>query len=364
MKRFIDIHVPISSCNFKCHYCYVSQMCKNNKEIVKFNYSPEHVRKALSCERMGGECLFNICGLGETLIPKELLAYVRELLLEGHYLMIVTNGTLTERFKEISKMSKELLKHLFFKFSFHYLELKRLNKIDVFFNNVKLMQSVGCSITVEITPNDELEPYIDDIKNLCMEHLGALCHVTIPRKENDDTIPLLSKHNFDEFCKIWSVFDSELFDFKRSIWGVKRTEFCHAGEWSGLLNLGNGVWTPCYNIKAQKRNLFKNIEEPFEFYPVGTCCKMPHCYNGHSFLSLGNIPEINTMHYDALRDRVDVNGNHWLTDEVKNFFNGRLEDSNTYDYSGKDKLRFKFDKYSTIAQNILSKISKSGVYSE
>lgn len=234
MKRFIDIHVPITSCNLKCHYCYVAQMNKNNTEKVEFRYSPEHVRKALSVERLGGVCLFNVCGLGETLIPVQLLDYIRELLEEGHYLMIVTNGLLTDRFLEIEKFDESIRKRLFFKFSFHYLELQRLNKFDIFFDNVKRMKKAGCSFTIEITPSDELEEFIPKVKEIMDKEMGALCHVTIPRKENDKRIPLLSKHNIEEFYNIWSTFDSELLDFKKEIWRCKKKRVlsCRRMDWT------------------------------------------------------------------------------------------------------------------------------------
>lgn len=356
MKRYIDIHVPITACNLKCHYCYVTQMKKNNTEKVEFKYSPEHVRKALSVERLGGICLFNVCGLGETLIPPQVIDYVEEFLKEGHYVMIVTNGILTERFKRLETIDENLRKRLSFKFSFHYLELKRINKMDVFFENVKRMKNAGCSFTIEITPNDELEEYIPEIKEILLKEMGALCHVSIPRKEDDKGIPLLSKHTLEEFCEIWSTFESDLFNFKKELWGVKRKEFCHAGEWSGLLNLGTGIWTPCYYIKAQKKNIFENIDKPIEFYPVGKCCNMPHCYNGHSYLSMGDIPEINSYHYNQIRDRVDKNGNHWLNEETNNFYNTRLEDENKTTYTIGEKLTFKKYKYKTILKNVVGKV--------
>lgn len=353
MKRFIDIHVPVTSCNFKCHYCYVTQMNKNNTEKIKFRYSPKEVQEAFSIKRMGGICLLNICGLGETLIPKEIVEYIEVLLKEGHYVMIVTNGTLTNRFNEIAELDSLLLKHLFFKFSFHYLELKRLNLMETFISNVNHMKDVGCSYTIEITPNDELESYIEDIKQICVENFGAPCHVTIPRKENDKIIPLLSKHSIDEFYTIWSTFDSKLLDFKKMIWGVKRREFCHAGEWSGLLDLGTGLWTPCYSIRAQKQNFFS---EDFEFYPVGKHCNMPHCYNGHSFLSLGNIPEINTYHFDELRNRKCSDGTMWLSLEMEKFFNERLEESNSYRYSLSKQIHNYFIKNRIYLKNIINKV--------
>ena len=51
------------------------------------------------------------------------------------------------------------------------------------------------SFSIEMTPYDDLEPYIDEIKNYCMEHYGALCHVTIPRDMLTKEIKLLSKHS-------------------------------------------------------------------------------------------------------------------------------------------------------------------------
>lgn len=359
MKRFIDIHVPVTACNFDCHYCYVTQMKKNNTEKTIFKYSPDHVRKSLSIDRMGGVCLFNICGLGETLIPEQIIDYIKELLEEGHFVMIVTNGSLTKRFKQICKFDSELLSRLMFKFSLHYFEMKKRDLFDVFAENVRRVKKAGCSYTIEITPNDELEPHIEEIKSYCMKEFGALCHVSIPRKENDSKIPLLSKHTLNEFCEIWGCFDSDLMKFKKDLWGIKRKEYCHAGEWSGLLNIGTGEWRPCYSIRAQKRNMFENIDEPFCFYPVGKKCKLPHCYNGHSFLSLGDIPEINNYHFSDLRDRESLDGSHWLTPKVYDFFNTRLEDENSDKYSILEKLEFEKIKSTTIVKNVIRKITKS-----
>ena len=56
------------------------------------------MRKALSKERLGGICLINFCGGGETLLPPEIVKYIRVLLEEGHYIMIVTNATVSKRF--------------------------------------------------------------------------------------------------------------------------------------------------------------------------------------------------------------------------------------------------------------------------
>lgn len=326
MKRYFDCYIPTETCNFRCHYCYISQHRKFNNKVAEFNVTPNYIRKALSKERLGGTCLINLCAGGETLIAEEVIDITKELLKEGHYVMIVTNGSLTNRLKEISKFPKELLNHLFFKFSFHYLELKRMNIIDKFFDNIDMMKNAGASFTVEITPNDELEPYIDDIKRISMERLGALPHITIGRKDSDD-IPPLTQHKWEDYINIWEQFDSNLFKYKESIFGIKRTEFCYAGLWSGYLNLVTGDLRQCYcGIKID--NIYEDINRPIKFLPIGNNCTMPHCYNGHSFLSFGVIPELNSPTYDILRNRKCKDETEWLTEDMRKFMQSKLKDSN------------------------------------
>ena len=159
MKRFIDCGVGTFACNLRCHYCYVAQNFLFTQKVPTFKYPPALIGKALSKERLGGVCMFNICASGETLIPHEIVEYVRAILAQGHYVMIVTNGMLTKRIKEFTEFPEEYRKRLFFKVSFHYLELKRLNKFDLFFANIDLMREMKASFTIEVTPSDELIPY-------------------------------------------------------------------------------------------------------------------------------------------------------------------------------------------------------------
>lgn len=133
IKRFIECIVPVTACNLRCHYCYVIQNDYRTNKIPKFEYSPEYIAKALSKKRLGGTCLFNICGAGETLLPEEVVKVAYQLLNAGHYVNITTNGTITERFEEISSFPKEFCERLTFSFSFHYLELRDRNLLDVFF---------------------------------------------------------------------------------------------------------------------------------------------------------------------------------------------------------------------------------------
>lgn len=132
MKRFIDINVPVTSCTLRCHYCYITQHRLFSAALPKFRYGAEFIGKALSAERLGGICHINMCGGGETLLPPEMTTIVRAILEQGHYIMIVTNGTVTKRFEEMMTYPVELRQRLGFKFSFHYLELKKRNLLDVF----------------------------------------------------------------------------------------------------------------------------------------------------------------------------------------------------------------------------------------
>lgn len=336
IKHFIDIFVPVYVCNLKCSYCYVSQyneQCEDKKQVsFKFNYTPEHVKKCLSQERLGGICHFNMCGFGETLIPKELVNYVRLILENGHSVMIVTNGILTDRFEKLMEFPQELKNRLGFKFSFHFLELKKRNLMRTFFDNIRLIRKNGCSFSLELTANDEYEPYIDEIKALCLENVGALCHVTIPRNEPAKGIPLLSKHSLEEFYNVWKVFDSAMLDNKKRYWGQKRKEYCLAGEVTALLRLDDGAFSPCYNQRFLYQNIFKNPNKSICWCAVGKTCKIAHCFNDHSFLAFGDIPSLEFCAYSEIRDRVDKDGNHWLSEEMREHLNQKIV-SNTYDSS-------------------------------
>ncbi len=339
IKRFIDIEVPVTTCTLRCHYCYITQHGLFNDSLPKFKYSAEQIGRALSKERLGGTCHFNMCGSGETLLPPEMTAVVRAILEQGHYVMIVTNGTVTRRFKEmIEQYPVELKNRLGFKFSFHYLELKKRNLMDMFFDNIKFVRDGGCSFSLELTPSDELIPHIDGIKKECMNRLGALCHVTVARDETDEDFVLLTKLSREDYIKTWSQFKSSLFDFKIKIFGEKRCEFCYAGMWGGMLTLHDGMLRAC-DKTFLRRNIIDDPTLPIDFVPIAKCNKA-HCHNGHAWLTLGMIPQLDTPTYSEMRNRTDKDGNDWLRPDMKAFLSQKLEDSNVL-LSDAEKRRFK-----------------------
>ena len=329
IKRYIECHVPVTTCTLRCSYCYITQHRLFEGPLPEFRYTPEHVRKALSKERLGGVCLINLCGAGETLLAKEVVEYARAFLEEGHYVMIVTNGTISKRFDDIASFPAHLKKHLFFKFSYHYLEFKQRGLFDVFFNNIRKVRDAGCSFTLELTPSDDMVPYIDEIKQRAIAELGAPNHVTIARDERTkNRLPMLTQLSRQNYIDTWKTFDSALFDYKLTIFGHKRREFCYAGDWSFCVNLATGKMKQCYRT-YYRADIFRDITKPIPFRAIGNCCKEHHCYNGHSLIVLGDIPSQSTPTYAQLRNRQSLGGSEWLRPEMKSFMSTRLKESNT-----------------------------------
>ena len=210
IKRMVNAGLTASACNFRCGYCYISHLEEgHSSRIPSFVHPPEFIGKALSPERLGGTCFFNLCANGETLLPKEVPAILREILKGGHYVELVTNGVLKQRFNEILQFEKSLLSRLCFKFSFHYIELKTKGLLDVFVEHVNAAKKKGCSYTIEMVAADEFIPHIPEIMNFCMEKFGALCHLTVAR-DHANNLELLTKLSRDEYIKTWSVFNSEM----------------------------------------------------------------------------------------------------------------------------------------------------------
>ena len=59
------------------------------------------------------------------------------------------------------------------------------------------------SFTIEVTPSDELIPYIDEMKEVSLREFGALPHITVARDESKPDYPLLTKLSKDDYIKTW-----------------------------------------------------------------------------------------------------------------------------------------------------------------
>lgn len=327
IKKMLLFSIPMSICNFRCHYCYLSQRPVHFEgNMPKMLYSPEEVAYAIRPERIGGLAYINLCADGETLLVENIDKYVYEMAKQGHYVEIVTNLTVTKVLDKILQFPKEILEHLTFKCSFHYLELKAKNKLEIFADNVKKIWASGSSANIEVTPSDELIPYINELFEFSEKHFGAKPHLTIARDDRTDGIEYLTKLPMDEYDRIWSRFDSGFWRFKKSIFGKRQTLFCNAGKWSAYIDLSTGEARQCYCGKSLG-NVFKNPDAPFPEEPIGRC-EISHCYNGHMFLTLGLIPKHNEVYYGEIRNRIKPDGSQWLNPRLLSFFNTKLEESN------------------------------------
>lgn len=325
LKKYITCHVPYSYCNLRCSYCYITQI----KDFIykkNFFHSPKFIRAALSKKRLGGVALINFCAAGETLMCSELIPIIEEIVKEGHFVSIVTNGTITKAFDELLATGINM-EHVFIKFSFHFLELKRLNLLDVFTSNVRRMRSAGCSISIEVTPSDELIPYIDEIKSFSVQEFGAYPHFTVARDDTSDDVRILTEHNMEEYKNVWGTFDSALFEFKMAQVSIKRFEDCKAGELSAHMNLETGDLFKCIG-NPYLDNIYDDICKDIKFEAVGNKCKLPYCWNCHSYLALGVIDEFKAPTYYEVRDRETSDGTHWVHGKIEEIFKQKLYNNN------------------------------------
>jgi len=250
---------------------------------------------------------------------------IYNILKQSHFVNITTNGTITQRFNEIiTTIPSTLLKQLHFAFSFHYLELIRTNNLDVFFNNVKKINTAGCSYLIQINLYDKYIPYWDKIKKIVKEHTGAFPQVALTREKTKKGYRIMTKKSIEEYTAIAREMDSPLFEFTLKNFKVKRKEFCYAGEWSGKLNMATGILTGCYGYGISQ-NIFKDIKKPIKFEAIGKNCPFDYCFNSSHLMSLGIIPSLNTPTYAELRNRKKAN---WYSDEMNSFLSKKLSDNN------------------------------------
>ena len=335
MRRFFECLIPVTACNIKCSYCYVVQEGRRKNEKAIFNYPPETIAKSLSKERLGGISLISITGSGETLIPLELPEIVQQILFEGHFVNITTNGLLSDRLDKLLEATKGYHSHLHFSFSFHYLELKRRNLINTFFSNIRKTHKAGCSILLQINLVDEYLQYWDEIKCLSIEYVGALPQVALTRDESNKDFKIMSSLSKDEYQARGREMNSPLFDFTCRFFKEKRREFCYAGLWSAKLNLCTGEMSACYG-NGRVQNIFDDPCKPIIFEPIGNNCKFMYCINSSHFISQGIIPELMPLpSYGELRNREE---GHWYTPEMKQFLYQQFGDTNPLLSKGEQHL--------------------------
>lgn len=357
MKRYINLAVRSSICNFRCSYCYLNQKSTwfRNTQI-HYLYSPEHVKKALSAERLGGYCMFNVCADGETLLADKIIDYVKVILENGHYVEFVSNMVVTKILDKLLMLEDDLLKRIEFKCSFHFLELKEKGLLEVFANNIKKANKRGCSFTIELIPDDSYIPYIEEIKDFSMKHFGALPHLSIPRNDKKGH-KLLSSLSFNDFVNKWSDFNSDFFAFKVKIYRKRIRNYCYAGRASLYIDLATGYTQQCYTDSGYSFNIFENIDLPIPFCSIGKCNDC-YCYNGHLFLSIGCTEKYKNIRYGNLRNRRCIDGSNWIQPEMLEFMNEKVSPNVSKQAKRVDKTIMSKARRKILRDKILTKLRK------
>lgn len=328
--RFINTTVPTKGCNLRCEYCYVRQWGEEERlemdsEKTWYSYSVDHMLKALTVERMGGVCMFNLSAEGETLLSPFLFEIITGLIKNGHYVAIISNCTVTNEIKKYISLEQKMRDHLFFKASFHYRELKKRGLLDTYSRNINLLKDNGIAFSVELVSNDYILGEIEEVKTYSKREFGALPHVLGGREETKKgKYPKYeTKLSDEEFHNVWGAFHSPLFDFQDTDYLTPHNkDFCYAGVYTGTFDLRTGDFSACPGNRIIT-NFFADIEKPIQFLPVGNMCPFPFCFCGFFLQVLaGSCCETYDPGYKffEFRDRLCTDGSHWLTPSIKEVF--------------------------------------------
>lgn len=324
MKKYIGIDVPAYGCNLNCSYCYIPEKRSLKTAFPELGHSLNYIRYRLRKENIGGSALIGICASGETLLADKFTDICMELLKEGHYLMIVTNGIAGKVIRSILENADEYACHIIFKISFHYLELRKRGLLERFADNVKFISESRASYTLELMPHDKLIAFIPEILSFSMKNFGAYPQLTVGRDEKNGR-KLLTKLSKSEYIRTWKVFRSEMFDLKMKYYMMHGTN-CNAGKDSFFIDLYSGNMSRC--LFWDNIGNFYDESVSLDFPRVGDSCPLDYCYNCHAYVTLGVLPDILAPTYLEIRDRIREDGSHWIKEEMRRFLHHKLYDAN------------------------------------
>lgn len=325
-------------CNLSCSYCYVPTLeDEQRNQPVKFNYPLKDIAKAISKERLGGMALITYVGGGETFLTDDSIELLRLFLEEGHIVNAVSNLTYTPAIEKICQFPEELRQRLQFSASFHYLELKRKNLLDTYFDNIKKLEAAQITSYLSLTVTEEYLPHLENIKEICMHKIGRLPFLSYGLdaskgwKRFDIFTPELINNLAKDFdCKHLILEDKYTND-------IYRKEFCYMGDWGFIYNLETGNISACFDSPTTQ-NIIEDLSKPIKFEAVGKCCSN-YCSFGARILCYGPIIELSKIFptYHKLLEKFKI-----PTGNVAKYTNNYLYETNKkYSWFKKAKIMIK-----------------------
>ena len=297
------------------------QWNRRDAQMPKFKLSPEEIGRAFNPKRWNAQRLFvSFCGMGETLLCKEMTDIICCTLKQGNIVNVTNNGTITSAINKLINLPKDLSSRLVFAFSLHYKELKNRNLLGVFAENVKNVMRSNSSFTVQLNLYDGYLEFLEEIKNYCLENFGALPQLALTRNQKNG-MKIYSVHDMKTYRNFGKDFDSPMFEFACDNFLKKRTEFCHAGEKSYTLDLASGNLRMCY-AEPQIFNIYDDLNATVPEISVGYNCHSDYCVNAIHFLALGVMPEVNCPSYAELRNRNSAN---WYKQNIFDNLNKKFQ---------------------------------------
>lgn len=333
-RKIIWSVIPGSKCNLNCEYCYTST---NKGKPGRFLYPVEHMIRCFEPSRFGGPIIFGGAAAGETLLWDGIVDFTRGLLSQGHFVSYTTNMTMRSVIRKFCEFPRELRVRLELDASLHYLELKKLNMLDVFFENLRALKEAEISYAIYLCISDSYLPYVREVSALCKSRAGILPVASMVRKYSEEGATLAEPYSKEIEDLVEATCDTRQWKLQKKLYGQKRNEFCHAGQCSMNLNLGTGDYTKCWGrsrpisglekfvekspslikkigrrfVKTQAvGNIFKNPKGSIKFEPIGKC-PFFDCVCA-SYLVWGLIPEMSApTHSNVYYDRAATSSETW-----------------------------------------------------
>lgn len=329
IKKVICLNLPTHFCNFRCDYCYVFQH-SGGKEVFEYGnrrlvHKSEYISYALRRERLGGTCFIDICASGETLYVEGIVDLIYTLLREGHIIRIVTNATATEVIKELINLPDNLSENLFFTVSVHYLELKKRNLIDIFFQNLNMIKESSASLTMNLVGSDIYYPYIDEIIDIFQKRIGGLPQVDMARDDKDNkNSRLLTQYSKEEYLTAWRKFSSLKFEHREKYMDMRIKSTCLAGEKYFYVDVFTGEINPCVQSRICMANLYNNMDRDFAGCKIESC-PASWCVNSIYAIPFGMVEgEVDEMGFGDRYNRIDKQGKAFIKPKLLKIMNQKI----------------------------------------